>query len=43
MTGDGDSATIEPFLLKKDAEAAAKKSSGQVVGFADAVKAAGGA
>jgi NitT/TauT family transport system substrate-binding protein len=43
VSGEGVSATIEPFLLKKDAEAAAKKNGGKVVGFADAVKAAGGA
>jgi NitT/TauT family transport system substrate-binding protein len=43
VSGDGGKATIEPFLLKKDAEAAAKKNGGRVVGFTEAVKAAGGA
>jgi len=43
VSGEGDKAAIEPFLLKKDAEAAAKKSGGKVVGFPEAVKAVGGA
>jgi NitT/TauT family transport system substrate-binding protein len=43
VSGEGGNAAIEPFLLKKDAEAAAKKSGGKVVGFSEAVKAAGGA
>jgi NitT/TauT family transport system substrate-binding protein len=43
VAGEGASASIEPFLLKKDAETAAKRNGGKVVGFADAVKAAGGA
>jgi NitT/TauT family transport system substrate-binding protein len=43
VSGDGGKTSIEPFLLRKDAEAAAKKNSGRVVGFTEAVKAAGGA
>ncbi|WP_213769838.1 ABC transporter substrate-binding protein [Bradyrhizobium sp. dw_78] len=35
--GSGD---VEPFLLKKDAEAYAAKNNGKVLGFEDAVKAA---
>lgn len=43
VSGEGGKAAIEPFLLKKDAEASAKTSGGKVVGFSEAVKAAGGA